>query len=56
MSVDRSPRVVALIATRGVVRVRVCRLCGALILAESVTQHEQVHAAQLGDGSRGDLR
>ncbi|WP_219417408.1 hypothetical protein [Pseudonocardia nigra] len=33
----------------GVLRVRVCELCGALVVAEAREQHERAHGMTRGD-------
>jgi len=38
-----------LLHTAGVLRVQICPLCAALIVAQGRDQHERVHAAELAD-------
>jgi hypothetical protein len=44
-----------LMTARGLLRVRVCPLCGALIVADAAEQHDAVHRADVrrtGSGGR----
>jgi hypothetical protein len=53
-------RVYRVLTTAGVLRVRTCELCAALILADAVEHHERVHAAAFavadGEAVRADER
>ncbi|MDN5855975.1 MAG: hypothetical protein L0K86_24675 [Actinomycetia bacterium] len=43
-----------LVTSRGLLRVQVCPLCGALIVADGAEQHEAVHARALGADRPGE--
>jgi hypothetical protein len=43
---DAARRMIRLLALSGTVRVVVCPLCAALVVAEGVRQHEHVHATE----------
>lgn len=47
MSAADRPQRIALLCTRGRVRVIVCSLCGALVLATAQDRHDAVHRADV---------
>ncbi len=46
--VHRHRRVQLLLTLVGFLRVRVCGLCGSLVVADAAHQHERVHSVELG--------
>lgn len=45
-------RLLRLVTARGLFKVRVCGLCGALIVADAALQHDAVHRADVRRADR----
>ena len=45
-------RLLRLVTVAGLLRVRVCPLCAALVVAAGAMQHDRVHMIQTTDGEK----